>query len=643
MFPHPPDAALPSPLSLSSYPRVSPREPYVCSGREARRGTHARCQSPPSPCPSDSPSWHRGADGACAAPSMMPAHRRSPAPSLPPVNDEATVPFSDLFTHGFDPATVDATTQLADRSIFVTSSGRRYRFESIPDPTPVAGRVPTSVPIPTPPLEQPVPLRAATVPSPSISYSPASLPPPQVLVHASDGAPRWGRSPSNASSHSFSSGAFSERSGHVGSTIPGPDPRGSTVHDVTSMMAHLHIHRFGATPLYGESDGGVQTAETLTDPDVGPRIPMMSPGISVSTSPRISYAQYQYPPGYQPAGPGRPPYDYTNPNIPPQYWTNVNYANYTAQTNAHLQGARQRAVATTGLPSLMEDSTPMSPQPHRASDPVSTGLLSPVSPPEENQWEGQGAGRGGAVNGGYYHHPLHPSVSAPPSFVTGRQQSYQYVGGNDIDTLTPVVVHPRAAPSTTSSEGASTGRDNVLPGEDLLFDGPVKSAQSLTAPAFREGVLKVFRNTLTNDLRFHCKVDRESETYWMKASNAQLVPAYAYDQRLSYIVYIRDKESDKGAGYMQASQGNCRPSGIYQFSSLKGITEPLPRFRAAPRQSRFFNLTQPLTANRIIRLPSQTHRRESRSRHRQRAHGDTQQSQQPLQHAVLQRPSADLA
>jgi hypothetical protein len=47
---------------------------------------------------------------------------------------------------------------------------------------------------------------------------------------------------------------------------------------------------------------------------------------------------------------------------------------------------------------------------------------------------------------------------------------------------------------------------------------PVKSAESLNAPLFREGVLKVFRNTLTNDLRFYCRVDRESETYWSKLS-----------------------------------------------------------------------------------------------------------------------------
>jgi hypothetical protein len=53
----------------------------------------------------------------------------------------------------------------------------------------------------------------------------------------------------------------------------------------------------------------------------------------------------------------------------------------------------------------------------------------------------------------------------------------------------------------------------------------------------------------------------------VKAANAQLVPAYAYDQRLSNVVYIRDKEGDRSTGYMQ---GNTRLSGVYQFSSLKG-------------------------------------------------------------------------
>jgi hypothetical protein len=53
----------------------------------------------------------------------------------------------------------------------------------------------------------------------------------------------------------------------------------------------------------------------------------------------------------------------------------------------------------------------------------------------------------------------------------GHQPSYLQVqvATNEIDTLTPVVVHD-PAPSTFS-DGASTGRDNVLPGEVLVFDG----------------------------------------------------------------------------------------------------------------------------------------------------------------------------
>jgi hypothetical protein len=381
------------------------------------------------------------------------------------------VPFSDLFNHGFDPATLDATTQLADRTIFVTSNGRRYRFESIEDdplplpiPVPAQGRVPTSGPTP-PTAARSVPVHW---PGPAVSELSAEPPPPRLHVHAPDSAyTGWGRSPSNASGQSHSSGAYSARSGYAGAAVPGPEPRGSP-HDVTSMMAHLNISRFGATPLYGESDGGVQAAETLTDPDMAPRgsLSAMSPGMSAS--PRISYAQQHQQPPPPPPPPSHyqtaawAPHDYPSPGAASQYWSNVNYISYTAQTNAHLQTAQQRAVMSTGLPSLMEGSTPMMMPPHRSSDPVST--LSPISP-EKEVWDGQGSGNGG----GYHYHPLHASISAPPSFV-GRQ-SNQHLGPvpADIDTLTPVVVH-QPAPSTLS-DGASTGRDNVLPGEDLLFDG----------------------------------------------------------------------------------------------------------------------------------------------------------------------------
>ncbi|AEO68996.1 uncharacterized protein THITE_155652 [Thermothielavioides terrestris NRRL 8126] len=61
----------------------------------------------------------------------MPAQGRSVTPNLPPVDDEATVPLSNLFKPGLDPATVGAATRPAGRSIVVTSDDRRYRFESI--------------------------------------------------------------------------------------------------------------------------------------------------------------------------------------------------------------------------------------------------------------------------------------------------------------------------------------------------------------------------------------------------------------------------------------------------------------------------------------------------------------------------------
>jgi hypothetical protein len=148
----------------------------------------------------------------------------------------------------------------------------------------------------------------------------------------------------------------------------------------------------------------------------------------------------------------------------------VNYAAYTAQTNAHLQHARQMALTATGaLPSILDGATTVTP-PHRASDPVSSSYFSPI-PDDKEVCDGQMMGNGSGYGYGYYP-PLHASVSAPPS-VGGRHPSYVTVGGGgaDIDTLTPVVVvHPQAPPSMMS-DGASTGRDNVLPGEDLLFDG----------------------------------------------------------------------------------------------------------------------------------------------------------------------------
>ena len=457
---------LPTPYNLPAKEKTEYSNLRCCvlrpRGHRAAHGTHvATCSIPVPARHTNTPSWPVELTGACAAPSMMPAHSRhsdrhsarAPAPSLPPVNHEATAPFSDLFKSGFDAATVDATAQLADRSIFVASNGRRYLVESLPDDSPVYGRVPTSPPVPA----AAAPPASFYTPSPTISGSPAPaypaypvyhpVPPPQFQVHAPGPGPGWGRS-SNVSSHSSSPSAYSARSGYAGGVVPGSEPRGPA-HQVTNMMARLNMNRFSATPMYGMSDGGVQAAETLTDPDLAPRSPT-SPTNPTGLSPRASYFDQQQ--HQQPSPPPHPQASswgpYGSPGAAPQHWTNINYADYTVQANQHLQSARQRAVATTGLPSLLEGATTLTP-PHRASDPAFST--------DKEVWEGPTSGSP------YYYSPLHASVSAPSSYVNRGPPG-------EFDTLTPVTVIPHHTPSF-SSDGASTGRDNVLPGEDLLFDG----------------------------------------------------------------------------------------------------------------------------------------------------------------------------
>lgn len=409
---------------------------------------------------------------------MMPNQGRPAAPSLPPVDKDATAPFSELFNSGFDRATVDATAQLADRSIFVTSSGRRFRLESIPDPDP-----------------GPSPITSASVPPAPDQPRPDSVP--------------GGRRSSSidAGSHAYSPGRYSVRTGQSGGSAPGAEPDGPT-QEATYRMSRLSIGRFSATPLYRESDGGVQAAETLTDPYLAPRSPLSS---SSPTSPKLSCPQPEQPASRAPHG------DLGGSGVtPPAGWSNIDYANYTAQANVHVQASRQMAATPSGrLPSLMEGSHPIPPSPQepahraasspssydpplasappytlppppsRASDPAISALASPSSssslPPQRAsdpfaaRWAVSSekeffhvGGRGGQIaeNGTaayqYYDHHPHPAPAV------GRRATYAM--GNDIDTLTPVVVYGPPS-TTTSSDGASTGRDNVLPGEDLLFDG----------------------------------------------------------------------------------------------------------------------------------------------------------------------------
>ncbi|KAK4650084.1 hypothetical protein QC762_702470 [Podospora pseudocomata] len=570
---------------------------------------------------------------------MMPAQgRNTAAPSLlPPVDNEATTPFSDLFNSGFDRATIDATLQFVDRNIIIAPNGRRYRLEELPDPAP--GQLPSpasasaSAPFTPPPSASPPSYQAApTARTPPI----ASRAPPVASSLSSSLSFKtfatWGRSPSNANSHSHSS---PRRHNPPPPPQPQPPPPQSPIHEASTMMAQLSVgtNHFGVNPLYGQSDGGVQAAEALTDPYMG--VPGVAPATPRSTtaSPRGSISQTQQHPPSSPQQYLEPSSQHAHHartssvssgsgNPHQTRWTSPDYVGYTQQA---VNASRQLPPTTTGLPSLLGESIPIvssspsasslsptlatlptsssysssnsnylhqyynqsHPHPRRISDPLSPPTPSP-SEVEKEFYNGPGI-RGHHHYPPLYHHVPTSDYVASPS-VVARQPSYasfgatptqEYGGGGEYDTLTPVVVmHPMQsttdvagtpgmAPSMMSSDGGSTGRDNVLPGEDLVFDGPVRSAHSLTNPIWQEGVLKVFRNNLTNDLRFHCKAPKESETYWMKSINAQLVPAYAYDQRLPNVVYIRDRESEQGpgSGYMSSfsQAGTGRPSGIYQF------------------------------------------------------------------------------
>ncbi|KAK0621215.1 hypothetical protein B0T17DRAFT_494079 [Bombardia bombarda] len=472
-----------------------------------------------------------------------PAAARSSLPSL----DDATVPFSALFGDHFDLATVESTTQLADRSIFIAPNGRRYLFASLSDTNAIPA--PASATAQTPP-------RQASL----------AVGPPQDFRALNTMSIRR-RPVSNASSRSpsYSSGPGTAQAEQtIEAVVLATGPKAPTVDDVATSMSHLNVSRFSATPLFGESDGGVQAAEALTDSHIGPR-DESSPG---SPTPSGADASHQSPPTI---------YADTStlnaPHLPTSQITDFDYGSYMAQMNHQAQMSRQAAPAGPSLPSLMEFSSPMS-----SLQDTST-VYSPWTPvsPEKELAEVQTNGYPPYTSP--YISPYNNAQTPPPAPTVVGYQPYANVGRSHsasyFDTQTPIVVHqPYRHPSSAStSDSRSTSRDNVMPGEDLLYDGPVKSAQTLSSPDFQDGQLKVFRNTMTNDLRFHCKVGNDSETYWMKASNAQLVPVYAYDPRFPNVVYIRDNDSEKASKYMQVSPGGGRPSGIYKFDHLKDLCD----------------------------------------------------------------------
>ncbi|OIW33801.1 hypothetical protein CONLIGDRAFT_677548 [Coniochaeta ligniaria NRRL 30616] len=518
----------------------------------------------------------------------MPAYSQTSVGSLPDI-DEATAPFSSLFDNNFDRATVEATVPLADRAIFVAPNGRRFKFESIPDGAGVGGDQSDG--------------RGSR-------YSQSQSPVANSLL-ASQAAPtRDHRAPSNASSirrrpvSGLSAGLQHHASGRGAPEAmrsPGPaDPR-DAAEDLTPMMAQLNVHRFSATPFFADSDGGVLAAETLTDPDPSPRLPI-PPSPTSRSATALSPTVMNRLPNYQ--GSSYTPQPYLGgryPSQPPLMTTAVAVDHNYGYQSPPPSDSQYQSIRHTSLPSLVGESSPV---PH---SPRTNAMVIP--PPDSYQHTGYYQPSSQSHFNANYGSPPRNASSPAISYLSGLQHDddrrrsegssfYGPVGSppaptnrvyniptgeSHYDTQTPVVVIPGSRPqsrphqgSTSSrSDGASTGRDNVLPGEDVLFDGPVKIAQTLSSP-FLAATLKVFRNTLSNDLRFHWKIGYDSETYWMKGSTAQLIPVYAYDQRFPNVLYIRDNDVDRrsvhNGGATSPNPGNAPcPGGFYQFSRLQEV------------------------------------------------------------------------
>ncbi|KAL8388568.1 hypothetical protein RB595_009064 [Gaeumannomyces hyphopodioides] len=397
----------------------------------------------------------------------------------------------------------------------------------------------------------------------------------------------------------------------------------------TAMVEALSLgdQGFGASALYFHSDGGVQAAETLTDSESADRLALGSnaPETHAAGSPHPHSITYHGFPDYQesptfgslPSASGSDPrlrhpsllhrtsttshthsrastasdlvgpeFTSLDPFSPPAYAQDAppavqprqqygaGFARGSFQSTSEKQTGPTTSPRSQSLPSLMEYSVVHTPPPH---------------PPGSSSAHSSIAGSSAAA-----------IAIAPTPDAAGdsdRAHTYSY------DTQTPVFVRvhspgPRppqsssssvppsseAAPSSpratiaatdTSSTTGSRDRDNVLPGEEVLYDGAVGSGHALSGP-FEDGRLKVFRNGLSRDLRFYCKLGNNSETLWMKGAKARLVPLYGYDQR-SLTVQIRDGDSDLEVRQRQQShqqQYEVVPNGpvaMYQFAALKDL------------------------------------------------------------------------
>ena len=198
------------------------------------------------------------------------------------------------------------------------------------------------------------------------------------------------------------------------------------------------------------------------------------------------YEPYQpYPQQQQPYPPyQQPPYHlqhHQQQYQQPQYYQPYPYP-WPPQQPLPQQPSRQSlGVTSTGssAPSLRDLPTPSS----RAT----SGLFSPI-------------------DGGHHFPVMGPTAEE-------KEQQPQY------DLLTPVVVEPasprlgpRGNEPHSQSDATSLSREHVRPYEEVAYEGNVLALQTLKGPA-EQAWLKVFRNTLSQELRFYTRTGSSSDTW----------------------------------------------------------------------------------------------------------------------------------
>lgn len=492
---------------------------------------------------------------------------------LPDIDEDATQSFSSLFGSSFDREMIESTAQLADSSIFITSTGCRFRLERI-DAEPVGKSPPQSsgswgpgrrqdaqmqaVPTSTPPTAAHT-RPAISSPAPPHTHYGSTIPSPISTGRAA------AASPTQRSALSYSPGSLLRREEATTSD-------GAGTEDAANEMGAFGLGGggFGATALFTHSDGGAQAAEILTDSRSAERLATggeeggasdLRPWLTQDLE-FINYSRLQSSSHLGDSSSSRSQEDYAHGTF-----TNPDPFSPPAYAPSQIPGFRppqEKASASArspSLPSLMEHSSPV---PLVATPQAATAI--PTSPLSTTA-----SARAGSTA---------PTSSDPEEEVVG----YFY------DTQTPIVVGPDdprpptlarsgTTHSTQTPDSSSVTRDNVLPGEEVLYDGSVKSATAPTGP-FEPGHLKVFRNNLNHDLRFHCKAGNNTEIHWMKGTKAQMVPVYAYDQRGGNIVFIRDgNEKGKRQGSVASSShaaaavaaSSNGPSAIYRFDALHDL------------------------------------------------------------------------